>query len=188
MREPLFPPDSLIRTATARDMSFVLELQQRHSNALGFLPRAALDWYIDAGRLSLVLENGDPAGYIVGRDKLRWNIALRPITQAAIDYSAQRRHHGLRLVARAALDAREAGQMAIQAMCREDLDSNAFWKAAGFEEIGRYAPQTARQKNMICWRLRLTNFTPAWFNIMPPVAGWRARSTRRRQRLATRDG
>lgn len=168
-----------IKTASLADLQFVEDLQRKHSNAIGFIPRQATEWYLEAGRVQLALENDEPAGMLLGREKLRWNIALRPITQAAIDFSAQRRHHGLGLVERIALDAKEAGQLAIQACCREGLEANDFWRAADFEEICRLDPSNARGKHIIVWRRKVQpNFTPAWFYIPPPVAGYRARKAK----------
>lgn len=173
--------DAKIKTATERDLKTILAIQKQHPNALGFIPAAGIEEYARRGLITLALENGDKAGYLLQNSHLRWNIAMRPIIQAAIFFDAQRRHHGLALVAAAAADARAAGQIAIQAMCREGLEANVFWKIAGFEEIGRYQPQNARQKQMICWRLQLTRFRPAWFDIMPTHAGWKAKKISRRQ-------
>lgn len=174
----LFGNSTAIRPATPREMRFVIALQKRFSNQLGFLPREALEWYVQAGRLNLALENGEPAGYIVGREALRWNIAIRPITQAAIAFDAQRRHHGLALVADAETAACEAGQVAIQAMCREGIDANDFWKAAGFQLIGSYDPQTSRGRQMNCWRKQLTTAAPPWFFSLPSYAGHKARKVK----------
>jgi N-acetylglutamate synthase-like GNAT family acetyltransferase len=169
----------IIRPADPADALFVRHLQQLHSNAIGFIPNEATSWYIDNRRCLIALENDEPAGMLLGRPALRWNIALRPITQAAVDFSAQRRHIGLALVEALAADAREAGQMAVQACCRQGLDANAFWLAAGFEEICRLAPTTARGKPIICWRLQLDRgHRPTWFSIAPPVSGYRAARTR----------
>lgn len=60
-------------------------------------------------------------------------------------------------------------------MCRADLDANAFWQAAGFEEIGRYLTASARGKEIICWRKQLQIHRPTWFDELPPVAGHRGR-------------
>jgi N-acetylglutamate synthase-like GNAT family acetyltransferase len=170
------PPTPIVRTASIEDLKFVIALQKKFSNQLGFVPRQGLEWYLQAGRVSFVFENDCPAGYILGRDSFRWCIAMRPITQAAIAFDAQRRRHGLALVAAEETAAREAGQVALQAMCRSDLEANDFWIAAGFEEIGRYNPKTARRKTMICWRKRLITAVPTWYRHLPPVAGHKARS------------
>lgn len=171
-------PCTPIRIATTKDKAFVDDLAIRFSNAVGFIPGVALDWYISAGCVRLGLENGEPAGYILSRNYFRWNIAMRPITQAAVCMDAQRRHIGLGLLADLENDAREAGQIAVQACCREGLESNAFWQAAGFEKICLLDPQAARRRLINVWRKQITPHRPAWFAVPPPVAGYRAKKTK----------
>lgn len=161
--------------ATPADLAFVVALQKKHSGALGFLPTAALEWYIEHKRVTLTTENTDAAGYLLGRTHFRWQPLMRPITQAAVLMDVQRRHHGLRLVDQVVEQASLAGQYAVQAMCAADLDSVEFWKAAGFREIGRYSPDNKRNRAMICFRRPLTPASPAWFNVMPPLAGWKGK-------------
>lgn len=166
-------PDPVV-IATPADMSFVLDLQRRHTNALGFLPRAAIDWCLLNQRVRLATENGEPAGYVLGRPAYRWAPLMRPITQAAVAFDAQRRHIGLSLVARVCEEAAAAGQIGVQSMCAQGLDANIFWKAAGFIEIGRLSPANTRGREMICWRKFFTRKLPLWAAMMPPLAGWRA--------------
>src|SRR2546425_13304650 len=97
--DALFPAQTQIRTATADDIKFILHVEAMHPNCLGFIPRAGLEVYLDRRLVKLAFENGDACGYLLGNEALRWNIAIRPITQAAIAFDAQRRHHGLALVA-----------------------------------------------------------------------------------------
>ena|SRR5258707_9743680 len=171
------PGDSVssIRRATLRDLSFVLELQRKFSNQIGFIPRVGSEWYVDSGNVKIVLENGDPAGMLLGRQQYRWQPLLRPIFQAAICFDAQRRHHGLALLERLKLEAIAAGQIGIQCCCREGLEANEFWKAAGFVPVCYMTPETARKRDVICWRLPLVKRLPLWFASPPPVAGWKAR-------------
>lgn len=166
-----------IRIATNHDHLYIDALAKKFSNAVGFIPNAALEKYIELGGVQIGLENGEPAGYILSRGYLRWCIAMRPITQAAVQFDAQRRHVGLELVARAEAHAREAGQIAIQACCREGLAANDFWKAAGFREICQLNPRAARKKQIIVWRKPLSNHIPPWFVLPPPVHGYRARKS-----------
>lgn len=175
--ERLFIPSKSIVIADADDLQFILHLQRKHSNALGFLPTPAIDWYINNSRVLLGRENDTEAGYLLGRTHLRWNHGIRPITQAAVAMDAMRRHLGLAMLQRTETAAREAGQLALQASCREGLDANEFWKAAGFEEICRLQPHNARRKLMIVWRKQITPVRPDWFNVPPPVAGWKAKRT-----------
>jgi hypothetical protein len=178
MVQILLPAATSIATATAQDKTFVRSLAKKFSNAVGFIPDAALDWYLDASCVNLAVENGEPAGYLLGRDQLRWNFAIRPIFQAAICFDAQRRHIGLALVDAREDAAREAGQVALQANCREGLDANHFWQQAGFVEICRMKPDTARAKEVICWRKLLAPFEPRWFRQPPPLSGYRRMRTK----------
>lgn len=164
-----------LRIAGPGDLQYVIALSKKFTNEIGFLPRAALDWYLQNSRITFALENGEPCGFILGRKSLRWNRSLRPITQAAIQFDAQRRSHGLAVVQHTADMALLAGQQALQAMCRDGLDSNEFWQIAGFIKIGSYLPGNARAKQINCWRKPLQHNRPAWFEVMPPVAGWKGK-------------
>lgn len=170
-------PHSFIREAKATDLQFILHLSNRFRNQLGFLPKAALEYYASHSLAKIGEENDDSAGYLLGRASMRWNRQVRPITHAAVDMSAQRRHLGLALVQALALEASASGKTALQAMCRADLEANDFWLAAGFERIAEYAPGNARKQPMICWRKKLIEKVPQWFYELPPVAGWKARRT-----------
>jgi len=168
-------PTPTIRPATVDDLRFVDHLQAAHSNKLGFLPRMALEWYLENNCVTTIDENDTPAGYLLGRKKFRWQPQLRPITQAAVCMDAMRRHLGLSLVGKVVQEASLAGQLGVQAMCRADLEACDFWRAAGFVEIGRYSPANARRQDMICYRRILTTTPPEWMLQMPPVAGWKAK-------------
>jgi N-acetylglutamate synthase-like GNAT family acetyltransferase len=173
------PTNNPIRLATPADLLFIEDLQRKFSNEVGFIPREATRNYLEMRCVKVIEENGLPAGLVLGREALRWNIAMRPIFQAAVDFTAQRRHLGLELVAAHARAARAAGQVALQACCREGIDANAFWHAAGFEEICRLDPSNARRRQVIVWRQQLwPDFEPAWYRMPPPVAGYRARKAR----------
>src|SRR5215218_3775502 len=98
-------PVDRILPATPADLAYVVALQKRNGEALGFIPRAALSEKIDLGRIWLATENGDPAGYLH-----HGSLAVPEVRifQAAIQYDARRRHHGLALVANLMSRAREA--------------------------------------------------------------------------------
>lgn len=174
-----------LRVASLADMTFITALAKRFTNEIGFLPREAVAWYLENSRVVFALENQDPCGFVLGRTHLRWNRLLRPITQAAVHFDAQRRNHGLALVKHVAAMASDAGQSAVQAMCRDGLDANEFWRLAGFVHIGSYSPGNKRRRLMHCWRKLLTAQEPAWFRIMPPVAGWKGKKTNAEQSSIT---
>jgi hypothetical protein len=155
----------------------VLDLQQKFSNQLGHLPTSAIDFYVQSRLVKLTLENGVPAGYILGRPSFRWNRRFAPITQAAVCMDAQRRKHGLKLVEQWLQDMQSRGIAAAQAMCRSDLEANEFWLAAGFDLIAAIDTENARKKPMFCWRRAITGSVPAGYWQLPPVIGCRPRRT-----------
>jgi N-acetylglutamate synthase-like GNAT family acetyltransferase len=164
-------PAAVVTTATAAELSFLIHLQKRFSNQLGFLPRGALVEYIDAGRAKLVTENDQPAGYIITRARLRSAKWCRPVTQAAICYDAQRRHLGLALLAQEAAEARRDRMEALQAWVAEDIDAMHFFGAAGFTAVAARDPKNARGRRLILLRKSLTPKPHADFWKPPTVAG-----------------
>jgi hypothetical protein len=170
-------PDSRILTARPAHLRFVRHLARLHANAVGFIPAAGLEKYLERGDVTLCLQNDDPAGYLLGRPAFRWQPLMTPITQAAVCFDAQRRHLGLALVDQLAAASQQRGQLALQAICRQGLDANAFWLAAGFEDVGHLHPWTARKKELIVWRKQLTHTRPLWFDFLPTHAGHKARRT-----------
>ena len=128
----VLPPTSLLRAATPADLAYVVSLQKRNHEALGFIPRAALAEKIDLGRIWLAAENGDPAGYLH-----HGSLAVPEVRifQAAVQYDARRRHLGLALVADLVARARAAGARGVSLRCLDFLDANDFWLAAGFRRL-----------------------------------------------------
>ena len=122
-------PAAPITRATPRDLAYVVDLQKRHANALGFIPRAALEEKIDRGRIWLARENGEPAGYLHHGSLARPEVR---IFQAAIQYDARRRHMGLALVDDLVRRAEHAGARGVSLRCLSFLEANQFWDAAGF--------------------------------------------------------
>lgn len=172
----LFVPEpDQIRTATAEDLTYVDHLQRKFAGAVGFLPKIAIETLLAQGHMRIAVQNDDPAGYILSRPRLRWCPQMRSITQACVAMDAQRRHHGLALLATIESEARTAGLLAIQACCAVGLESNEFWKAAGFVPIVHMTPQNVRAREIICWRKPLANVLPPWFAAPPRVAGHRAK-------------
>lgn len=161
--------------AQPRHLKFLADLQKKFSNQLGFLPTAALQWYVEQKRVGIAFENGDPAGYVLGRTHFRYQPLMRPITQAAVYMDAQRRQHGLALVNRVCEQAAAAGQRAVQAACAEDLESNAFWRALDFQVIDLQQPDNARGRKIVIWRKPLTDEPPVWFYDPPKCSGQRPR-------------
>lgn len=174
-RDVSFSQLDRLAIGTVADLAFVDDLQKKFANALGFLPKIALESCLENGHIRLATQNDDNAGYVLSRPKLRWCPSMRSITQAAVCMDAQRRSLGLALLNRIEAESRAAGQIAIQACCAVGLESNEFWHAAGFQPIVHMTPTNVRGREIICWRKLLTKKAPLWFTQLPAAAGYRAR-------------
>ena len=122
-----------ILRATPADLAYVVSLQKKNGEALGFIPRVALAQKIELGRIWLARENGEPAGYLH-----HGSLAVPEVRifQAAIQYDARRRQHGMSLVTGLLDRAKDAGASGVSLRCLDFLDANDFWTAAGFSLIG----------------------------------------------------
>lgn len=149
--------DTTIRPARLRDLKYIDALCARFSREVGFIPRIALENRINGSRngyVGLALENGDPAGF------LHTGSLLKPearIFQAAIQYDAQRCHHGKALVNDFIDKATRSGVKLVTLRCLSDLDANAFWKAMGFVHVGTEAVSGSKNagKSLFIWARRL---------------------------------
>lgn len=159
-------------------LKLIADLQRKFTNQLGFIPHAATQWYVDNGHVAIARENGEPCGMLLGRPAFRYQPQLRPITQAAIYMDAQRRHHGLALLAALERRALAANQLAMQCCCAEDLTANEFWHAAGFHPMDLILPENRRGRSIVVWRKALTHTLPPWFFTPPPRAGHKAKRNR----------
>lgn len=164
-----------LRIGTADDGLFVKKIQKQFSESLGFLPGAAIDSYLVAGRVLIGNQNDQQAGYILGRPQMRYDPTIAPITQAAVAMDAQRRSLGLGLVNQWVTSAFLAGKACVQCWCADDLDSRFFWPAAGFTAIARRWPENSRRRSITLWR-RSTSVAPLadQYFTLPPLAGFKA--------------
>lgn len=169
-------PDQ-IRTGAPADLAFVEHVRKRFGHALGFLPLEAISNSLEAGYIKICRENADNAGYILSRPHLAWQPKLRSITHAAVLMDAQHRHNGLAMLKSIESEAIADGLLAIQACCAVGLDSNEFWRAAGFLPIAHLTPTTKSGREIICWRKPLTTTVPIWFAMLPERSGHRALPT-----------
>jgi N-acetylglutamate synthase-like GNAT family acetyltransferase len=156
------PPPHLIRRATEDDDRYIISLAKRNTDALGFLPRPALDYYTLQGGVLIGEENADEAGFVVRRKVLSIDTRCSAILQACVQLDARRRALGLALVAQAAADAAAEGRSILQCWCAADLEANDFWRAAGFKAITTRPGGRARSRTHVLWRLPLhPDVTPA---------------------------
>jgi N-acetylglutamate synthase-like GNAT family acetyltransferase len=144
--------DTTIRPATLADVRYVEALSNKLNHEVGFVPRVALQRRITgeaSGGVTMSLENDDLCGFLhygsLAKDEAR-------IFQAAIQYDAQRRHHGLALVDQFIERASDAGVRLVSLRCRHGLDSNHFWKSVGFRKAGI---ERGTRSALVVWYRRL---------------------------------
>ena len=159
---------SEIRTATPADFAFVRSLQARNSNAVGFVPIEGVRNYLAAGCITITRENDDQAGYLLARPRVAGAPFIRPIVQAAVCFDARRRRHALSLVDDLARAAFISGQLLLQCWCREELEANDFWQAAGFIAVARRHQGAKRGRPCILWRRPLSTAATAVLATLSP--------------------
>lgn len=145
-------PARAVYTATAADLNFVLDLQRRWSNALGFLPKCCHERYINAGQVLIVLDNGLRAGY------LNYTVTPRGLVrlpQVAVDASLLRSAIGSLLMRQITTAARRGHCEAIRLTSRSDLGCNLFWPTAGFFFSCLTRPNSTRGYPLLEWTLPL---------------------------------
>jgi hypothetical protein len=113
---------------------------------LGFLPRQALEWNIANGKVSIALENDEPAAYLLGKGNYLRDPHFGIIYQAAVSYDARRRLMGTALVQHF-MDHMAPEIKLIGLWCAQDIEANEFWSACGFEAIA--ARHGSRRKGRV---------------------------------------
>lgn len=114
------------------NLGFVIDLAAKWTDEIGFLPRAALEYYAANSGVLRVLENAEDAGFVVFNRSVKEAPRVARIYQAAICYDAQRRHLGTALVNRVKYEAAMAGAAGLYLWCASDIAAAEFWSAMGF--------------------------------------------------------
>lgn len=139
-----------IRQAQPGDVTFLDHLQKKFREQVGFLPKRALETNIASGRVSLALENDEPAAYLLGKGNYLRDPHFGIIYQAAVSYDARRRLMGTALVQHF-IDHMEPTVRLIGLWCAQDIEANEFWSACGFEAIAARHGSRSRGRVHIFW-------------------------------------
>lgn len=145
-----------IRVATIADRQFIIDLQKKFSDQLGFLTTVAIDYYLEKGLVTLAQENDCPAGYILTAGYSLTSKLMRPIYQSAVCLDAQRGSLGTQLVAAVERNAVASGQRAMTLWCAEDIEAKHFWKSQGFVQIDDRDPKNTRNRRLLLLRKKIT--------------------------------
>jgi hypothetical protein len=143
-----------IRSASRSDLSFLRDLARKYTPELGFLSNEAMERYVDLGGVRLILLNGQPAGYTLGRVAVPTMPGMSAIYQTCVQMDARRHSAGRLLVADQIRRARIAQRGAIQLWCAHDIEAVEFWAAVGARPIAIREGGVQRKRVHLLWRIR----------------------------------
>ena len=139
-----------ISVLTIADLDAVDELMKRYSSTLGFLPRAALDDYLQK---ACVLGAKDRDGRLVGylmyaANRDRFRIAHLCVSEASRGQGVARRLLEV-------LKSSATTQKIITLRCRNDFSINGMWPKLGFVPTGESPGRSKEGHLLTLWRLQL---------------------------------
>lgn len=137
-----------ISIASESDVAYVVHLQKVWSNQLGFLPKPALQRYIDNKATLLVQLNGQHAGY------LNWQLTkkgLLRIVQIAIEPELLRGRLGTETMAYIEAAAKRGSCSVIRLCTRADIAATLFFREQHFQTTAIFERPTARRQRIIEW-------------------------------------
>lgn len=149
------PPVPVLHTGTHVQPAFVRSLAKSESNALGFLPDEALDWYAHRGMLIGGEVNGDPTCFALGKLGSPTYPTAVSLFMTAVRHDARRLHHAAWMidVIRKAAQARSLARL--QLWCRADVHAAELWSWCGMRPVAARRGGVGRDVPHICWMLSL---------------------------------
>lgn len=129
-------------------------LTKANSNQLGFIPFSRIEEQERKGLVFHQYDNDTWMGFlVVGSIKAG---GVTHIWQECIDKTARGHGSGTRLFFQLLERCKKSYVHEIVLRCREDLESNLFWKALGFEFVKAIDQQNARGKLINIYRMTVT--------------------------------
>jgi len=154
-----------IRSAVAGDYPFIDRLQDMHSKALGFMPKAQLEGKVKLGHVLIAEDEMRlPIGYVMSQDRYFKRDDVGIIYQMNVSPTAQRKLVGAMLL-RAVFQRAAYGCRLFCCWCAQDLDANYFWESLGFIPLA-FRTGASGKRTHIFWQRRIREgdtTTPYWF-------------------------
>jgi hypothetical protein len=153
----------LCRVASEADITYIVDLQNKNREAVGFLPKMAINERLERNRVFLGNLNGEPFGYLL----FDRNGNAINILQAAIQYDARRKLYGAALYHWALA---QWNCSHVKLKCAADLESNLFWQSMGLVCVGNLDGGKRRGRKINVWNHFLAPqlFKPEIY-IVPPI-------------------
>ena len=140
-----------ISVLTIADLDAVDELMKRYSSTLGFLPRAALEDYLQKPWVLGAKDprNGRLVGYLMyAANRDRFRIAHLCVSEASRGQGVARRLLEV-------LKSSATTQKIITLRCRNDFSINGMWPKLGFVPTGESPGRSKEGHLLTLWRLQL---------------------------------
>ncbi len=132
------------------DLNSVDELMKRYSRTLGFLPREALQSYLDKGSvLGVKTDNGNLVGYLLYADRINY---FR-ITHLCV--TEEHRGHGIARKLINELKNSATTQKSIKLNCRRDYPAHVMWPKLRFVALGEKPSRSKADNILTIWQLTL---------------------------------
>lgn len=141
--------DDVVRFAEIEDLKFIVDLSKKESKSLGFIPKMAYESAITGikkgkrwsdvcnDRLWVISNNGDLVGFCLASfGNPLSNDRRGKIAQICIQQDARKISRGKNLLDNVVAYANSFGCKNMACGCAEDLESNFFWLAMGWQLIG----------------------------------------------------
>lgn len=129
-------------------------LMKSNSSELGFIPISAIEEQHYHGLAFHQFFDGEWVGYLVV-GSIRANRPVH-IWQECIDKSARRLGSGKALFKSLLLKCLQNGASEIILRCAEDLESQLFWQALGFDIVRVQWPDNKRKRAILTYRMIVT--------------------------------
>lgn len=148
-------PEDFIVVGVPSDLNYLIHLQKKWSNNLGFLPKTALQRYLRNQQALVVHKNGEPAGYLLWDYSKRDNLIKIP--QVAIEASLLRTGIGTLVMKQLETAATNSSCTVLRLRSRTDLEANNLWPTLGWFVSAVFYKQNARNLPVYEWTRQLTN-------------------------------
>lgn len=139
----------VFKCAGIEDLKYIVSLEHKNKESLGFLPRMAIEQRILKRTVVLGSLNGDPFGYLLydqrGNDV--------NILQACIQYDARRKLYGAAMYQ---WSVAVWNAEFVRLKCAADLESNIFWKEMGLVCVAVVKGGSRRQRKINIWHHYIT--------------------------------
>jgi hypothetical protein len=140
---------TVIRSAIIDDITYIVDLANKESNCLGFIPKMAYESAITGkktgkrwsdvcnDKIWVCTENEQPVGFVLASfGRINTVNKQGKIAQIALQTDARKLLRGRSLLNAVIEHGEKNFTIGFSAGCADDLESNIFWQAMGWVKVG----------------------------------------------------